>query len=309
MMSKKAPLFFVCTVLVMSVSMSGCAYHKTRMLSQMEPEEKYYQVKLQRAPSGSANYMTERLATVQSAKPPQESPPPQDKRVLPPEHKMPIPSRMMIMNGDMRLEVKTFAPVYERILAAAKEMGGYVSSSSSWQNSETGAKSGTITLRVPSRHFDRVLDEVGKLGMVTSKEVKGNDVTEEFVDLKSRLKNYNAEEQQYLIVMKKAVRIPDILAVERELGRIRGEIEHITGRMKYIMAMVDYSTLTVSIYERMSPTLPLSFWDFPKTVRNAVSAFLTVVISIVRAGIWIVVFSPFLMASFLLRWLYAKRRK
>lgn len=291
MFQKKALIVFVLAV-AGAVFMSGCANYMKMRDSSKPPMDAEYSRSLGEAEESDGNTSGLQLAAEVKQ-----------------EKKPPLPARMMILTGNMNLEVESFDPVYERIMASAKEMDGYVSSSSSWKNSETGAKSGSVTLRVPSKNFDRMLSEVAKLGTVASKEVKGDDVTEEFVDLKSRLKNLTAEEQQYLFIMKKAVKIPDMIAVEEQLGRIRGEIERITGRMKYIVAMVEYSTLTVSISERMLPALPPSFWKFPETVRDAVAAFLTVVRFIVQALIWFGVFSPFLIVLLFLKRLRAKRKK
>lgn len=224
------------------------------------------------------------------------------------DNKPPLLTRMVIMTGSMNLEVKVFDPVYEKVMNLSKEMNGYVSSSSVNKDTETGAKSGSVVLRIPTKNFEKAVVEVEKLGVVTSKEVKGEDVTEEYVDLSSRLKNLTAEEEQYLSIMKRAYKIIDMLAVEQQLERVRGEIERITGRMKYLRAMVEYSTLTVNLYERALPSLPLSFWNLPVTFREALSAFLTVVRGIIRFLIWLAVFSPF-WAGVIFGWKFLKGRK
>lgn len=224
------------------------------------------------------------------------------------EKKLPLTARMVIMTGSMNLEVKVFDPVYEKVMNLSKEMNGYVSSSSVNKDTETGAKSGSVVLRIPTKNFEKAVVEVEKLGVVTSKEVKGEDVTEEYVDLSSRLKNLTAEEEQYLSIMKRAYKITDMLAVEQQLERVRGEIERITGRMKYLRAMVEYSTLTVNLYERALPSLPLSFWNLPLTFREALSAFLTVVRGIIRFLIWLAVFSPFWIGLYF-GWKFLKARR
>ena len=86
-----------------------------------------------------------------------------------------------------------------------------------------------------------------KCKQVNSKQVQGQDVTEQYVDLEARLKNLRATEGQFSEIMKKAQKIEEILAVQAQLSQVRGEIESLEGRKKYLDQNVDYSVITLSL--------------------------------------------------------------
>ena len=160
-------------------------------------------------------------------------------------------SSKIIMTADMSLEVEDAALAVENISKIAQESGGFVSSSSVYDISYNGnsRKEGTITIRVPSSGFDSILDDVETLGTLRSKTTSGRDVTEEYIDLSTRLSNLEKQEKRLLEVLDMAVTVDEILSVEKELERVRGEIESLTGRLNYLEDRVEFSTITVRVTE------------------------------------------------------------
>ena len=112
-------------------------------------------------------------------------------------------------------------------------------------------KRGNITIRVTSANdsFTKAQAEIDGLGKVTSKKISGQDVTEEYVDLQSRLRNAEAQEAQMLELMKRAQTIEEILTVQSRLADIQSQIEQIKGRMKYMESRTDFATITVDLRE------------------------------------------------------------
>ncbi|MFC1982063.1 DUF4349 domain-containing protein [Chloroflexota bacterium] len=141
--------------------------------------------------------------------------------------------RMIVRTGNMWLVVDDIPVVLDRIATLAEEFDGYVVSSRRWEEEERLA--GTISIRVAAEYFDDVTRVLRGLAVeVTSEDTYSRDVTEEYIDLSAKLGNLEATEEQYLKLMEKAETVEDILNVQRELSKTRGEIEQTKGRMQYL---------------------------------------------------------------------------
>ncbi len=141
--------------------------------------------------------------------------------------------RMIVRTGNMQLVVDDVPIALDRITKLAEDFDGYVVSSRRWEEEERLA--GTITIRVAAENFDDVMRALRGLSVeVTSEDTSSRDVTEEYVDLSAKLGNLEATEEQLLRLMEKAETVEDILNVQRELSKTRGEIEQTKGRMQYL---------------------------------------------------------------------------
>ena len=149
------------------------------------------------------------------------------------EVSQPWAERMIVRTGNMWLVVNDVPIALDRITKLAEGFGGYVVSSKRWEEGERLA--GAITIRVPAEDFDAVMRALHELAVdVTSEDTSTKDVTEEYVDLSAKLQNLEATEEQLLRLMEKAETVEDILNVQRELSKTRGEIEQTKGRMQYL---------------------------------------------------------------------------
>lgn len=158
--------------------------------------------------------------------------------------------RMIIRTGTMNLEVEKFEEAEKNLAETVKKLGGYVANSSLNQY-QNGKKYGTLVLKVPAGKFDELVSEAGKNGKVMSQNVSSNDITEEYVDLESRVKTQKELEQRLIkILNEKASRLAEIIEVEEKLASVRQKIENIEGRMKLLKSQSDYSTLTVTLSEQ-----------------------------------------------------------
>ncbi|MHB8159999.1 MAG: DUF4349 domain-containing protein [Thermoleophilia bacterium] len=166
---------------------------------------------------------------------------------------VPLPStQRIIQSADYQVEVAQgeFNYKYSQISAIAAKYGGYVVSGDTRASGDE-LKRGSITIRVASANdnFTKAQADLDALGNVTSRKVSGQDVTEEYVDLQSRLRNAEAQETQMLELMKKAQTIEEILTVQSRLAEIQSQIEQIKGRMKYMESRTDFATITVDLRE------------------------------------------------------------
>ncbi|HEY3494259.1 MAG TPA: DUF4349 domain-containing protein, partial [Polyangiaceae bacterium] len=121
----------------------------------------------------------------------------------------------------------------------------------------------SITVRVPAAVFRETLAGIGKVGDELHRDVAARDVTEEYADLEVRLRNAEVVRQRLEILLAKASKVEDALAVERELDRVTGTIEQLKGKLKLMSELVAFSTITVNfqprVIERIDPRSPLPF--------------------------------------------------
>jgi hypothetical protein len=161
-------------------------------------------------------------------------------------------SQRVIKTADYTIEVAQgeFDGKYAEVKAIASRFGGYVVSADARSYSEDLMR-GTITIRVASTddNFDRAQGEVDALGNIKSRKISGQDVTEEFVDLQSRLRNYEAQEAQLLALMQRAQTIEEILSVQSRLSEVQSQIEQIKGRIKYMESRTDFATISIDMRE------------------------------------------------------------
>ena len=155
--------------------------------------------------------------------------------------------RKAVRTGSLALEVKDPVQTAEALRQLALREHGYLEASNVWGASDS-LQTANVTLRVPAERFDEVRLEVRELGVrMTNERVESKDVTGEYVDLESSLRNYRAEEQQYLEIMKRAGAVKDTLEVARQLAEVRGRIERTEGQRKLLAQQVQMATLSVSL--------------------------------------------------------------
>jgi hypothetical protein len=182
-------------------------------------------------------------------------------------------TRKVITTSDVSLEVKDTPEAIDSIGAIASEYDGYVSSSSVYDTyyGDSESMSGYITIRIPATEHDTVIDRIEGLGKVTSKSTSGVDVTEEYIDVEARLSNLERQEQRLQEILEMATTVEEVLEVEKELGRVRGEIESLTGRLNYLNDRIDFSTITVSVSEPRNIT---HSWGLRDALSDSVRGFI-----------------------------------
>lgn len=102
-------------------------------------------------------------------------------------------------------------------------------------------------IRVPAKDMHKVIEELKTIGKVSNKAISSKDVTIEYNDYEIRLDNAQKTRKRYLELLKKATKVDEILAIERELERLNKEIDLIEGNLKKLSQLVSFSTITIHI--------------------------------------------------------------
>ena len=214
--------------------------------------------------------------------------------------------RKIVKTGYLTLEVEDVAEAMNGVAAAAKELGGYVVSSTKYENDSR--PHGRISIRVPAERFDEAFDRLRQIAVDVPREsTESQDVTEEYTDLEAQLRNLEATEAQYLALLEKAETVEDILAVQRELSNVRGEIERIKGRMQYLERTSDMSLIEVNLQE--TSHLGGTGWNALETFKSATSGLVTFGKVLANIAIWLVIFCPiWIPIIFLIRFLRRRRK-
>ncbi len=179
-------------------------------------------------------------------------------------------ARVVIKTGELGFEVDKYDDCAVRLQKLMDDWGGFIASSATEIPYEN-VKAGVWVLRIPSEKFETAFAEIKKLGNKLEREsVMGQDVTEEFYDLEARLRNKLLEEKQVQDILRRTGSISEILEVQRELSRIRGEIEQFEGRKKYLLDQTGLSTITVRFHEHY-PVAVSSSGGFWATIGNGFS--------------------------------------
>ena len=161
-----------------------------------------------------------------------------------------VTNRKLIRNANVELEIVSFNDAVQKITAFAAEEHGYVATTNS-QKQTNGKLRGQVIVKVLPQNLDRFLQKIRGLGELKNQTLGTEDITKAYFDTDARLKNARVMEQRLIEMLKtKTGKVSDLLQVEKELGRVREEIEKMQGELKYWDSQVQFATITISLAEK-----------------------------------------------------------
>jgi hypothetical protein len=176
---------------------------------------------------------------------------------------------MIVRTAQLSLVAKDFAKARAGAEEILKRHGGYVGQLNV-NAPVNAARTLTAVFRVPSPHLDAALSELKALGRVTSESQNGEEVTQQYVDLEARLANARHTEQRLSDLLRdRTGRLSDVLEFEKEIDRVRGEIEDMEAQRKLLAKQVNYATLNATLIEEYGAMLQLTPPSTSTRVRNA----------------------------------------
>lgn len=177
-------------------------------------------------------------------------------------------SRMIIKTASLYIRVKDVDKAYSEAVKLVEVKQGYVQSGTV---SETEGARADIVIKINPADFLGLVTELEKLGIVESKNISGQDVTEEYYDLAAELENALEVRQRFFELLKKAGDVDDAIRVEQELERVGSNVNRIKGRMKYLETMTGESTINLTLYGMQRPK-PEPFLNWSKVGHGFVVA-------------------------------------
>lgn len=181
----------------------------------------------------------------------------------------------------------------------AKDKGGYIFSLSE-QISPTGQHYATLEIRVPSDAFEETMLAIEQLGKIKSKIVRAEDVTEEFLDIQSRLKALRESEKRILKMLSEAEDLETVMKLENELANRRSEIERYEGRLRYLRERTTFCSINLTITEFRIVATPPETWTAVKVVADAWRELVKVLRVLATVGIWLGIWSMLWLPTLLI---------
>ena len=176
--------------------------------------------------------------------------------------------RKIVRTGSMELTVSSPADAVEKIRTYAEGLGGYVESAQ--VNSSQNAPSASITIRVPAARFEDAKSHLRTLAAhIDNERMDAQDVTKEYVDLEARIHNLRAEEAQYLVIMKSATKVEDMLDVSEHLSQVRGEIEQAQAEFQTLSKQTEMVAISISLRVPLPPESFALSWQPMRRIRMA----------------------------------------
>lgn len=169
---------------------------------------------------------------------------------------------MLIRTGNASIEADKLEPAILKVRELARQLGGYVANSSI-SGGRDQVRSATLELKIPAAKYDQAIGGLNNIGKVEAVNTSVEDVGEEFVDITARVTNAKRlEERLVTLLATRTGKLEDVLAVERELARVREEIERYEGRIRFLKTRAAVSTLSITVHEPL-PLLGQSPGDNP----------------------------------------------
>jgi hypothetical protein len=204
--------------------------------------------------------------------------------------------RRIIRTSSMEMVVQHPAEVADRITALAEGLGGYLVSA---DGGGQRATAGMLTIRVPAARFEEARAEIRNLGLrVESEKVDAQDVSRQYVDQDANLRNLRAEEQGYLLILKQAHTVKDMLAVTERLSEVRGQIEQQQAEFNALSKQIETVALTISLRTeaeaqvfglnwRPGYQLKLAFRDGLESLATYATAMTTILFYLPAVLLWV----------------------
>ncbi|HYL67922.1 MAG TPA: DUF4349 domain-containing protein [Candidatus Limnocylindria bacterium] len=203
---------------------------------------------------------------------------------------------LIARTASLSVIAKDFGSAEVALKSITARYHGYIAelSTSSPQNT---ARTLTATVRIPSSQLEAALTELKQLGRVEQESQSGEDVTKQFVDLAARLKNSRATEQRLLNVLRNnAGKVKDILETEKEIERVRGEIEEMEADQRALKTRIDFAGLQISLTEDFKASLHVTPPSTMTRLHNALAGgFRDVVENVIGLAIWSLEAGPTLL--------------
>jgi hypothetical protein len=229
------------------------------------------------------------------------------KAPAPPKVKQEIEQKI-IKEATLRFETDNLENTFNQVQKAVSSNKARIINDS--EGKDYGTVFRNLIVKVPSQNFDRFISDVSKgVSYFEVKNISAEDVTEQYIDLTSRLKTKKKLEERYLEILKKANKVSEILEIEEQISAIREEIEAKEGQLKYLESRVSESTITIEFYKTIAEKEGVKISYGSKLLNAVKSGFYTLsdlLISLLSAWPFVILFVVF---AYFIRKRFKRRKK
>ncbi|MFH1485820.1 MAG: DUF4349 domain-containing protein [Chloroflexota bacterium] len=215
----------------------------------------------------------------------------------------------IIRNATISITAKDVTTAIDQVSdIVVTHTGAFIASSNIRQNEEKSTA--TIVIKIPAPFFEQALKQLRQVGnKVTGETVSSQDVTEQYIDLESQLRNLKATEERYLQLLTKAYSIQDILSIQERLNSVRSQIERAQGRLRFLEQRAALSTITVNLSPWPASGITKGRWDPAKTLNLALGNLAKAMQGAMNAAIYVTIYAlPLLPVAVFAYWLLRRRR-
>ncbi|MGI6587461.1 MAG: DUF4349 domain-containing protein [Peptococcia bacterium] len=166
--------------------------------------------------------------------------------------------RKLIKNAEIHLLADDYNSAVESLKSKVSALDGYITNETVNVIDSRGSKRGYLEVRVPQLRFDEFFAGVNNLGKLKNSNIYTQDVTEEYIDVESRLNVMRTKEERLLAILNQSGELSDVLAVENELANTRAQLESLEGRLRYLSNQTEFSTFNLTIEQVVVSTQQVS---------------------------------------------------
>ncbi len=204
----------------------------------------------------------------------------------------------LIKKATLTLVVNSLDKSIQEVLAIAKQhQGDLLGLEDRKPPNNTARHTVSIQIRVPQNQLDTILSKLTTLGSVQSRTITAEDVADQLVDNQARLRNLQKTEITLLGIMQRSGSVGDVLKVAQELSNVRQSIEQINAQIKSLQNQIAYSTITLKLEAAVSTTTSQRSLnsEVQETWNNSTYSLKEFSFGLLRLGIWLIVYSPYLL--------------
>ncbi|HEY9627871.1 MAG TPA: DUF4349 domain-containing protein [Coleofasciculaceae cyanobacterium] len=209
----------------------------------------------------------------------------------------PAPRPQLVRTANLNLRVDSVEQAIEQATAITRQQQGEVMNLQNQTPTAGSNHTASVKIRVPQAQLDVTIAALSKLGTVQQQVLQAEDVSDQLVDYQARLRNLRKAEETVLQIMDRSGNIGDVLKVTQELNNIRQSIEQINAQLSRLQNQVSYSTIDLVFESAIAPVLaqPTVQTQLANSWNEATQSIGKLTVDLMQLGIWLMVYSPYLL--------------
>ena len=157
--------------------------------------------------------------------------------------------RKIVKTASLSIKTKSYDTFLSAVGQKLEQYGGYIEQSQEYNYDNASNRSAEMRVKIPADKLEAFIEELAKVGTITSKVIGSDDITDSYIDVESRIKALETEEETLLGLLKKAESLSDVIELQQRLSAVRSDLESIKARKQSYDSMVAYSGVTLDIRE------------------------------------------------------------